>query len=329
MPNSLEPLPQVPRPEPQGVACTAAATELGLREDPSGARSVPASPRTTAGRAVVQASSGRSANSGATAAFAGGRAGDDASTCRTEPQQDPCMGRPAGGLAEERHSPARAAGVKRRHPASYSPKQHAQVPSERPPAALDAGAAGSDAPETGRSALPGAPVPVEGACGKVGVTAATAGGRAGDDASIVRDKPQEDACMGRPASGLAGEHHSPARAAGVERRHPASQRPKQHAQAPAERRSTALAVGAAGSDAPEVGRSTLPSARAPMSSDWFLPATPPAGQEPLVDSMCWHSHIAFPPSMGGKGFNATAFVTDSGRRGRLFPAGAHLCKQSS
>ena len=164
LPKSPEPLPQLPRPETQGVACAAAAAQLGSREDPSGARSAPASPRATAGRAGVQASSGRSAKSGATAATAGGRAGDDASTCRTEPQQDPRMLRPAGGLAEGRHSPARAASAERRHPASERPKQPAHGPDERPAAALAAGAAAGDAPEVGRSTLPGEPVLVEGAC---------------------------------------------------------------------------------------------------------------------------------------------------------------------
>ena len=134
--------------------------------------------------------------------------------------------------------------------------------------------------------------PVRGAAS--GATAGAAGGRARGAAITSR-------AFARPAS----RTDSPARG-------PAGQRP-----APRE----APGTGTAGSSPRKAGH-TEPCADPAPAASWFVPAPAAMGQLLAVDAERWHGRIAGPASMINGDFSATGYLTDSGRRGRQFDAGA-------
>ena len=161
----------------------------------------------------------------------------------------------------------------------------------RPPSAL--ASIGAPRATAGRAAAEGSPE--RGAAS--GTTAGAAGGR-----SRAASTPRAEA-------GPAARIGSPAR--------PAGQRP-----APRE----SPGAGTAGSSLREAGVTAQHADPVPTASCWFVPAPAAAGQLLAVDVERWHGRIAVPAGMADGDFGAIGFLTDSGRRGRLFDAG--MCPQS-
>lgn len=125
-----------------------------------------------------------------------------------------------------------------------------------------------------------------------------------------------------PARDPAREQTVMARAARAARRQSAPQHSTQHAQSTTAAPVAAPAAGAAGSNAPEAENHVPRGNLGHAGGAWFLPAPAAEGQELVADTERWHGRIAVPASMGGQAFSATGFLTNSGRRGRLFPIGA-------
>ena len=154
----------------------------------------------------------------------------------------------------------------------------------------------------------------------LGAAAATMDGRTEGAATRPPGREME------PARDPVGEQTVTARAARAARRHSAPQHSTQHAQSTRAAPMAAPAANAAGNDAPEAGCHAVRGALARAAGAWFLPAPAAEGQELVADTERWHGRIAVPASMGGQAFSATGFLTNSGRRGRLFPIGACQCK---
>ena len=144
----------------------------------------------------------------------------------------------------------------------------------------------------GRAAAQGLP----GRSARSGTTAGAAGGRA-RAAPTPRAEARPAARIGSPAEGPAGQRLVPCEAPGT---------------------------GTAGSSLREAGHTAPCADPVPAAIGWFVPAPAAAGQLLAVDAERWHGRIAVPADMADGDFGAIGFLTDSGRRGRLFDAGTCL-----
>ena len=139
--------------------------------------------------------------------------------------------------------------------------------------------------------------------------------RAAAGRAAVQRTPVRSAGSGSAAGAAGGRASETARAparAGSPVRGPAGQRPVLRG---------APAGGTAGSSLREAGLTAQRAHPVPAASGWFVPAPAAAGQLLAVDAERWHGRIAAPAYMADGDFGAIGFLTDSGRRGRLFDAG--------
>ena len=171
------------------------------------------------------------------------------------------------------------------------------------------------AARSGPAALLRSPRGSPGAGRSTGAPRATAGSAAAQRTPVL------SAGSGSAAGAAGGRASETARAparAGSPVRGPAGQRPVLRG---------APAGGTAGSSLREAGLTAPRAHPVPAASGWFMPAPAAPGQLLAVDAERWHGRIAVPAGMADGDFDAIGFLTDSGRRGRLFDAGA--CPRSS